>query len=258
MTFSRKKRNSATQECPYENGIICVVATRADNKDPLPDLKVKVAGPTPGDASTDPQGISQFEERVPGAYQLNVALPMPRYKDWAVLPYSKNLSVSGGRVTIADVRAYPTGTLIVEIREENGPLIQGAAQVQGTGAASLEALVNAGTHTFAKVACGTYDVSARLSAKYHNQSVTAPKVTVPESGTGVAKLVVGLRTWIEIELVGDDGTAVADEEYLIVTPEGQPLRGKTDANGRARLDGLVAGSCRISFPRLDADEWKSV
>jgi hypothetical protein len=224
----------------------------------MPDLGVAVKGPTPGNGATDVQGISQFKERDPGAYGLNVDLPLPKYKDWTVEPYSKNLSVAAGQVTIAEVHAYPTGTLVVEIREENGPFIQGQAQVQATGASSLSAVANEGTHRFPKVACGSYDVTARLSSKYHNQSLTTSKVIVPESGTGVAKLVVGLRTWIEIELVTEDGAPVCDEDYSIVTPDGQEILGKTDAKGRARLEGLLPGSCRIRFTKLDANAWKRV
>jgi hypothetical protein len=83
-------------------------------------------------------------------------------------------------------------------------------------------------------------------------------VIVPESGTGVAKLVVGLRTWIEIELVTEDGVPICDEDYSIVTPDGQEILGKTDAKGRARLEGLLPGSCRIRFTKLDANAWKRV
>lgn len=62
-------------------------------------------------------------------------------------------------------------------------------------------------------------------------------------------------TWIELELVGEDGVAVADEEFLVVTADGEELRGKTDANGLARLEGIADGDCSICFPALDRDAW---
>lgn len=62
--------------------------------------------------------------------------------------------------------------------------------------------------------------------------------------------------WIEIELVDEDGKGVADEDYLIVTPDKQEHTGKTDEDGWARLDGIVEGQCKISFPRLDGETWK--
>jgi hypothetical protein len=256
--FSQNKKGSATQQCPLGKGMICVIATRCDTKKPLSDVKASVEGPTPGQGATSAQGIRQFEARDPGVYQLNVSFAAPRYREWDVLPYSKELSVSAGYVTVIEVQACPTGTLVVEIREEAGPFIQGSADVQASGASSLSQLIEGGKHTFAKVHCGEYDVSARLSEKYHKQSVSAPKVRVPESGIGVARLVVRPRTWIEIELIDEDGTPVADEEYAIVTPDGQRLTGKTDAKGQARHEGLVPGQCMVSFPSRDKEEWSRV
>jgi hypothetical protein len=64
------------------------------------------------------------------------------------------------------------------------------------------------------------------------------------------------KHWIEIELVGEDGVGVAGEEYLIVTPDKQQHTGNTDSDGWARLDNIVAGQCKISFPNLDKVVWR--
>jgi hypothetical protein len=61
--------------------------------------------------------------------------------------------------------------------------------------------------------------------------------------------------WIEIELVGEDGVGVAGVKYSIVTPDNLTHTGMTDAAGFARLDNIVAGQCKISFPNLDNDAW---
>ncbi|HVC61001.1 MAG TPA: hypothetical protein VND19_11660 [Acetobacteraceae bacterium] len=63
--------------------------------------------------------------------------------------------------------------------------------------------------------------------------------------------------WIEIELIGEDGKGVPDQAYLIVTPDGAEHRGRTDARGWGRLDGIPGGTCRISFTELDKDAWES-
>ena len=65
-------------------------------------------------------------------------------------------------------------------------------------------------------------------------------------------------TWIEIELVGEDDTGIADAAYLIVTADGKEFRGKTDANGLARLEGIVKGDCKVGFPLLDQEAWKKI
>jgi len=254
--FGSKKMGSATQECPNAKGIICVVATRADTIAPIAEASVVVKGPTPGTGTTDATGISQFDDRAPGSYACDVTFPAPKYKDWALLPYSKELSVSGGAVSILEVQAAPTGTLVVEIREESGALIQGAAEVQASGPAALNERMEGGTRSFPRLACGTYEVRARLSAKYQSQTLTATPVAVPEGGSAVAKIVVPSITWIEVKLVTEDGAAVSNEDYVITTADGRQIRGKTDENGVGRAESIVPGQCRIGFPNLDKDAWE--
>ena len=65
-------------------------------------------------------------------------------------------------------------------------------------------------------------------------------------------------TWIEIELVGEDDTGIADAAYLIVAADGKEFRGKTDANGLARLEGIVKGDCKVGFPLLDREAWEKI
>jgi hypothetical protein len=62
------------------------------------------------------------------------------------------------------------------------------------------------------------------------------------------------KHWIEIELLGTDGSPVPWEEYRVVPPGGNPIKGYLDENGWARIDGLEdAGACVVSFPHLDKD-----
>lgn len=63
------------------------------------------------------------------------------------------------------------------------------------------------------------------------------------------------RHWIEIELLDEDGVGIANEEYLIVTPDEEKHRGVTDADGLVRLDGIVKGQCKVTFPNLDKEAW---
>ena len=63
------------------------------------------------------------------------------------------------------------------------------------------------------------------------------------------------KHWIEIQLLGEDNEGIADEDYLIVTPDNQEFRGKTDAQGLARLDGIEGGMCKICFTNLDQEAW---
>ena len=64
------------------------------------------------------------------------------------------------------------------------------------------------------------------------------------------------KTWIAINLKDDLGNAIPNERYRIKLPDGSIQEGTLDANGRARVDGIDPGTAQISFPDLDADNWR--
>ncbi len=62
----------------------------------------------------------------------------------------------------------------------------------------------------------------------------------------------GKNGWIEVSLVGDDDTPVADERIIVRLPNGNTEKyGKTDSDGKARITGLPEGECEICFPDID-------
>ncbi len=64
------------------------------------------------------------------------------------------------------------------------------------------------------------------------------------------------KTWVEIELLDDNGKPVKHERYRIVTPDAQKHEGFLDDKGLARVDDIDPGTCVISFPDLDGQSWK--
>jgi uncharacterized protein (DUF2345 family) len=58
-------------------------------------------------------------------------------------------------------------------------------------------------------------------------------------------------TWVEIELVDDDGRPEAGAAYRVVLADGEVCEGTLDGHGRARVESGVDGPCRISFPELE-------
>jgi len=63
--------------------------------------------------------------------------------------------------------------------------------------------------------------------------------------------------WIEIELVGEDGQPIPGEEYQVVLPTQEIVKGKLDQTGWARVEDIQAsGTCQVTFPRLDEDAWQ--
>ena len=65
------------------------------------------------------------------------------------------------------------------------------------------------------------------------------------------------KTWIEIELVDEEGKPVPGEAYEVTLPDGtQVASGSLDHKGFKRIEGIDPGSCKITFPRLDKDAWE--
>jgi len=64
------------------------------------------------------------------------------------------------------------------------------------------------------------------------------------------------KSWIEIELVDEQGKPVPGERYEIKTPDGHLTKGTLDGKGFARVAGIDPGNCEITFPELDKDAWK--
>ncbi|HWY56583.1 MAG TPA: type VI secretion system tip protein TssI/VgrG [Terriglobales bacterium] len=62
--------------------------------------------------------------------------------------------------------------------------------------------------------------------------------------------------WIEIELVDEEGNPVPGEQYSITLPDGSVASGTLDGNGKARVDGIDPGSCKVTFANLDQSVWK--
>jgi len=67
-----------------------------------------------------------------------------------------------------------------------------------------------------------------------------------------------LRSWIEVQLIGEDDSPIPNEAYELRLPGGELISGTLDGQGSVRLDGIPPGTCRVSFPNLDKDAWTTV
>lgn len=66
------------------------------------------------------------------------------------------------------------------------------------------------------------------------------------------------RTWIEIQLIGEDDQPRPGVRYRILLPDGSASEGTLDGNGLARIDDMDPGTCMVSFPDLDKDAWEPI
>lgn len=62
-------------------------------------------------------------------------------------------------------------------------------------------------------------------------------------------------SWVEISLVDEAGAAVPYERYRVIASNGRVREGFLNAHGVARVAGIPAGNCQITFPSLDRDTW---
>jgi hypothetical protein len=62
--------------------------------------------------------------------------------------------------------------------------------------------------------------------------------------------------FVKLRLVDEDGNALADQVFVVKTPDGKDVVGLTDAQGFGEVPGIPAGQCSIRFPLLDRDAWE--
>lgn len=77
------------------------------------------------------------------------------------------------------------------------------------------------------------------------------------SGAWSSPRVTPSDSWIELELVDDEGEPVADIRYRIELVDGSIREGRTSPEGRVRITGIDPGTCKISFPDLDGSAWEA-
>jgi hypothetical protein len=64
------------------------------------------------------------------------------------------------------------------------------------------------------------------------------------------------KTWVEFQLLDQDGEPVAGARYRLKITDGSVREGSLNELGRVRVNGIDPGTCQISFPQYDGREWK--
>ncbi len=62
--------------------------------------------------------------------------------------------------------------------------------------------------------------------------------------------------WIEICLLGEGDVPIGGERYRVALPDGRTVEGRLGPDGLARIDGIPAGRCTVTFPRMDRSAWE--
>jgi hypothetical protein len=81
------------------------------------------------------------------------------------------------------------------------------------------------------------------------------KVVQGDPAAGAAASAATALSFVELGAVAADGAPSGGLRYEVELPDGSTRAGTLGSDGRARLDGVPPGTCKITFPDLDASEW---
>ena len=87
-------------------------------------------------------------------------------------------------------------------------------------------------------------------------TLTANVQLCKAAGTAGDKL--RLRTWIAIELIGEDDQPIPGVAFTVTLPGGTVKEGKLDDKGSVAFMEVPPGTCTVAFPELDQEAWTAV
>lgn len=64
------------------------------------------------------------------------------------------------------------------------------------------------------------------------------------------------KHFVAIQMLDEEGRPAAGEDFKLTLPDGTVQEGNLDQHGKARINGIDPGSCKITFPNLDKDSWE--
>ena len=167
------------------------------------------------------------------------------------------LKVGGNFITIDPSGVAISGTPMVQINSAGSalsgaagalvsPLSPTAPQSPITTLATAATTVTAGAATPAAVITPPAPLSSGRKSPASDAPTHNPAAEENKDKTH----------WIEIELVDESGSPVAGEPYRITLPDGTVADGTVEEKGRARVEKIDAGNCKVTFPNLDKEAWE--
>jgi hypothetical protein len=142
--------------------------------------------------------------------------------------------------------------------------VQGSTFKQSTGdeAGSNGGVASGCTKGAAEFVAYSFDVMAEgkgvarfgdLMLGNKGSAVNTPPMAEQQAPAPVAKEVAPGELEpdaLEILVTDGDGNALADARYVLETPDGTKVEGKTDSSGKITVDETVRGIGRITFPEV--------
>ena len=151
------------------------------------------------------------------------------------------LKCGGSSIILTPAAIFIVGGPLVNINSGSGPPV-GPVTAMATSPEAPEPPASADDSTPGQDT--TYTGSGQLVAAEPAEQVAGYEVEPTEVEERET-------TWIDIELVDEEGEPVPGERYRVVDSAGTVKEGSLDANGRAHVTGIAPGQCEIYFPNLD-------
>lgn len=103
------------------------------------------------------------------------------------------------------------------------------------------------------VPCGEQATGGSAGSKAEETQTTPLQDEEAAAAANEAAVQSDETHFIEIELLDDEGKPIADELYFVELPDGSKVSGRTDASGKARVEGVDPGTAKVTFPDRDKD-----
>src|SRR5438128_1151443 len=103
---------------------------------------------------------------------------------------------------------------------------------------------------------GKHGYLVKFDAVRVSKKKPAPAQATPPAQQAAPKSAEEALSWIALEVVDDQGKPIPYLRYEMITPDGRRLTGTVGADGKARIDAIKKGTCKIEFPELPDDSWK--
>jgi len=101
----------------------------------------------------------------------------------------------------------------------------------------------------------TLETSGRAADESFHET---PVGATPEPCPGPATASHAAVSWIEIELIGEDGQPSIGDRYRVELGDGAVIEGRIGSTGVVRVEGIDPAKCIVSFPELDSMAWEPV
>ena len=252
----------AKQKCPLKQTGIIVMVMRRDTEEMIKSVSIALTGPTPGNNSTDSDGMAKFDERDAGVYTINSTLPASLTKDFAA-PEMLRANLSWEMYYIAYVLVEPLPRPKIKLLREDddkavsevGVTLSRDAQKYDLGNTNSSGLAE-WDKSKAGLKEGPYDVSFKFKPDDVDKVEVVDLRSIQLKAGEENAFTFHVRyCWVEFVVKDQFGEAVSGLDYVLTFPDGKKTKQAKLAEGKVRENG-PPGSYKFALKMLVDAAWK--